>query len=255
MQKRRTHGLCFNCEEKFTLGHMCKGPQLLLLEGWYEYPDGDFIKSLMEFQPEISLHAFSGWTSYKTMRVLEKIGPYEVVVLIDNGSTHNFISERVANMLQLLVVPTESFNVKVVNEGPLKCQWRFENVHITLQGIPFVLTLYALPLIGLDLVLGVHWLEQLGIVVCNYKQLIMEFQWHNRTQKLQGMDTSIQSTSIKAISRDLWQGSSMFAICLQSSADPTLQNVNPEIKQLLEEFEELPPTRGVDHHIILKEGT
>jgi hypothetical protein len=76
----------------------------------------------MEFQPEISLHAFSGWTSYKTIRVLEKIGPYEVVVLIDNGSTHNFISERVANMLQLLVVPTESFNVKVVNEGPLKCQ-------------------------------------------------------------------------------------------------------------------------------------
>jgi hypothetical protein len=54
----------------------------------------------------------------------------------------------------------------------------------------------------------------------------------------------------------------MFAICLQSSADPTLQNVNPEIKQLLEEFEELfqeptqlPPTRGVDHHIVLKEGT
>jgi hypothetical protein len=77
----------------------------------------------MEFQPEISLHAFSGWTSYKTMRVLEKIGPYEVVVLIDNGSTHNFISERVANMLQLLVVPTESFNVKVVNEGPLKCPY------------------------------------------------------------------------------------------------------------------------------------
>jgi hypothetical protein len=90
------------------------------------------------------------------MRVLAKIGPYEVVVLIDNESTHNFISERVTNMLQLPVVPTKSFNVRVANGGPLKCQGRFENVHIALQGIPFILTLYALPLIGLDLVLEVH---------------------------------------------------------------------------------------------------
>ncbi|RVW32935.1 hypothetical protein CK203_112638 [Vitis vinifera] len=31
MQKRRAQGLCFNCDEKFTSGHRCKGPQLLLL--------------------------------------------------------------------------------------------------------------------------------------------------------------------------------------------------------------------------------
>ena len=33
MQKRRIQGLCFNCDEKFTPGHRCKGPQLLLSEG------------------------------------------------------------------------------------------------------------------------------------------------------------------------------------------------------------------------------
>jgi len=85
----------------------------------------------------------------------------------------------------------------------------------------------------LDLVLGVHWLEQLGIVVCKWKQLTMEFQWRNQTHKLQGMDTSIQSTSMKAIAKDLRQRSSMFAICLQSSASPTSQSVNLEIKHLL----------------------
>jgi len=76
----------------------------------------------MEFQPEISLHALSGWTTYKTMRVLAKIGPYNMVVLIDSGSTYNFISEKEVNMLQLPIVPTNSFNVRVANEGPLKCQ-------------------------------------------------------------------------------------------------------------------------------------
>ena len=33
MQKRRAQGLCFNCDEKFTVGHKCQGPQILLLEG------------------------------------------------------------------------------------------------------------------------------------------------------------------------------------------------------------------------------
>lgn len=54
----------------------------------------------------------------------------------------------------------------------------------------------------------------------------------------------------------------MFAICLQSSPSPTSQNVNSKIKHLLAKFEDLfqdptqlPPTREVDHHIILHEGT
>lgn len=33
MQKRRAQGLCFNCDAKFSVGHKCQGPQLLLLEG------------------------------------------------------------------------------------------------------------------------------------------------------------------------------------------------------------------------------
>ena len=33
IQKRRVQGLCFNCNEHFTVGHKCQKPQLLLLEG------------------------------------------------------------------------------------------------------------------------------------------------------------------------------------------------------------------------------
>ena len=127
-----------------------------MLEGCCDYADEDNTESSVEFQHEISLHALFRWKTYKTMRVLAKFGTYEMVVLINNGSTHNFMSEKMANMLQLPVVPTESFNVRVANCEPLKCQGRFENVHITLQGISFVLALYALPLFGLDLILGVH---------------------------------------------------------------------------------------------------
>ncbi|KAL6321594.1 hypothetical protein AAG906_024595 [Vitis piasezkii] len=47
--------------------------------------------------------------------VIAKMGPHEVMVLIDSGSTHNFISNRLANMLRLPVIPTETFPVRVPN--------------------------------------------------------------------------------------------------------------------------------------------
>ena len=123
------------------------------------------------------------------VRVTAKIGNHEVVVFIDSGSTHNFINAKVANLLHLPVIPTESFIVQVANGQRLQCQGRYEQVHVLLQGIPFSLTLYSLPLTGLDLVLGIQWLEQLGSFVYNWKHMTMEFQWENQALKLQGTDT------------------------------------------------------------------
>ena len=74
MQKRRAQGLCFNCDKKFTAGHRYRGPQLLLLEGYEEYDEEDNPEGAEDFTPEISLHALSGWTTQRTMRVLAKIG-------------------------------------------------------------------------------------------------------------------------------------------------------------------------------------
>lgn len=165
MQKRRAQGLCFNCNDKFTAGHKCQGPQLILLEGFsgessikLKEITGDTTEdTIPDFQsePEISLHALTGWSTSRTMRVTAKIGHHEVVVLIDSGSTHNFISEKVAYLLHLPVIPTESFTVRVANGNRLQCQGRYEQVHVILQGIPFFLTLYSLPLTGLDLVFGI----------------------------------------------------------------------------------------------------
>nr|TKS07906.1 hypothetical protein D5086_0000109460 [Populus alba] len=120
-------------------GHKCRGPQLLLLEGSYNSNDEEEANKETIIEPKISSHALTGWTTSKTMRVLARIGPCKVAILINSGSTHNFISEKIANLLQLAVVPTRPFNVKVANGNPLKCEGRFELVSILLQGIPFSL--------------------------------------------------------------------------------------------------------------------
>ena len=70
--------------------------------------------------------------------------------------------------------------------------------------IPFVLTLYSLPLTGLDLVLGIQWLEQLGLVMCNWQKMTMEFQWEDQECKLQGSNSlAIQSASLEAVSKEI----------------------------------------------------
>ena len=265
MQKRRAQGLCFNCDDKFTSGHRCKGPQLLLLEGNInDDSEGDTKEAETDLpsDPEISLHALTDWTATKTMRVTAKIGTHDVVVLIDSGSTHNFISDKVAALLHLPVVPTAPFHVRVANSQPLKCQGRFDNIHILLQGIPFSITFYSLPLNGLDLVLGVQWLEQLGSVVCDWKQMTMEFQWANKPRLLQGSRAqNLQQASLEAIAKDMRHTSFIFAICLQPPAVPhqtiplDMQTLIEDFAAIFEEPQQLPPVREVDHCISLKEGT
>jgi len=176
-----------------------------------------------ELEPEITLHALTGWITPKTMCVSEKMGSHEVMVLIDNESTHNFISNHLASTLRLPVIPTESFHVRVANGEGLTCQGHYDKVRVELQGTTFYLTLFSLPLItGLDLVLGVQWLEMLGSVVCNWKQLTMDFVWESQDCRLQGVDVqTIQAASPTEMAKEFHRGHALFAVCFQLTEDTT----------------------------------
>ena len=69
------------------------------------------------------------------MRVVATIGSQHVMVLIDSGSTHNFLSEKIARLLRLLVVPTKSFVVRIANGERHFCQGRFDEVKVNVQDI------------------------------------------------------------------------------------------------------------------------
>lgn len=55
-----------------------------------------------------------------------------VVSLIDNGSTHNFISDLVAETLCLPVKPTLPFTVRVANGEILSCKGKYEKLMVNL---------------------------------------------------------------------------------------------------------------------------
>ncbi|GAV58252.1 hypothetical protein CFOL_v3_01786, partial [Cephalotus follicularis] len=89
MQAKREKGHCFNCDEKLSVGHRCKGRMsLLLLEG--ELDDSDVVE-VLDSEPTISLHAFLGDVSPLTIRLKGVVNGKAICILIDGGSTHNFI--------------------------------------------------------------------------------------------------------------------------------------------------------------------
>ena len=111
MEERRKKGLCFNCDEKFQLGHHYKSAKLFLLEGLYPFQgtssnvelveldasnvplSHDFDMHLLHsrvdeskpklFEAEITLYALLGSLSPGTMRIKGRINGYWIVILID----------------------------------------------------------------------------------------------------------------------------------------------------------------------------
>ena len=130
---------------------------------------------MLEEVLEISLHALTGWTLHKTMRIKAHILGRELIILVDSGPTHNFIRRKVAELPRLPYTPMDAFNVKVENGKPLKCEGRFDDVAVNVQDAKFKVTFFELPLVGIDVVLGVQWLEELGIIVYHWKTLAMMF--------------------------------------------------------------------------------
>ena len=192
MEERRKKGPCFNCDEKFQARHHCKFAKLFLLEGLYPFQwtssnlelveldaydvplSHDFDMHLLHsrvdesepkrFEANITLYALLGSPSPSTMRIKGRINGHWIVILIDIGSTHNFLDAAILSRLHLLVDPTVSFEVKVVNGDTIMTKGASLDVKVVMQGYNFAVDLNLLPLGDCELVLGTQWLRTLGLI-------------------------------------------------------------------------------------------
>ncbi|KAI0523142.1 hypothetical protein KFK09_005532 [Dendrobium nobile] len=119
MQEKRAKGLCFRCEEKYTLGHRCKDQTFQALticndeeaEGGEEETEEEMEEKLHLDLAEVFPNSVVGFTMNHTMKVKGELEGKEVVVLIDSGATHNFISTQVVDQLGVKLVDTGCYGV------------------------------------------------------------------------------------------------------------------------------------------------
>ena len=159
-RERREKGLCFYCDEKFKPGHRCERPQLFMIEDSSntsleeEITDTeDIINS--EDMPEISFHAIAGAEHPQTLRVLGQLGNKKVAVLIDGGSTYNFIDQAVVTKFGIPINRSQRFQVMVANREKTTCTGQCQSLTLIIQGIAITANYYVLPVTACQVVLGV----------------------------------------------------------------------------------------------------
>ena len=90
----------------------------------------------------------------------------------------------------------------------------------------------------------------------------MEFLWDNQARQLQGINQTIQATSLVAPTKELRKGHMLFSIYLQTTEIDTRADTNVDMQHILKDYTDvfkepttLPPLRDIDNYITFKEGT
>lgn len=86
-------------------------------------------------------------------------------MLIDSGSSHNFIDLSLVKRIRVQLDTTHSFNVKIADGGRISTHGTLGVVPLKIQDYHCITDLCAMSLEGCDIVLGVHWLRTLGPVL------------------------------------------------------------------------------------------
>ncbi|XP_012839901.1 PREDICTED: uncharacterized protein LOC105960281 [Erythranthe guttata] len=301
---RISKGLCFWCDEKYSRDHNCtKKRQMYVME----IPEDEtMMESEVEYSPsvvteerieegeeqlsQVSMHAMTGTHDFRNMRLTGSAKGKTIHILIDNGSTHNFVDEQTAKSLGCELVEMKPSSVNVPGGNMLITRFKCPNFTWKMRGVEFSAEAMTLPLGSCDLVLGIQWLVALGDICSNYLQLKMEFNHMGRNVVLRGLQpNSVKLVSNKKLNKILQKPSQIAYQCIGSLQDGAAMSVDtahlttdqveraPECiaslnamecvereglqvlpsdyADLFVEPKGLPPHRDHDHKIHLKEGS
>ena len=209
------------------------------------------------------------------MRVTVFVKNKPLHILVDSGSTHNFLDVEVAKKLGCKLEKVGPMRVDVVNGSSLACVAACKGLTWTLQGTKFITDVLLLPLGNCDMVLGIQWLETLGEIKWDFKELRMEFKIQGKKHVLRGSHVrselkTISSKQMGKLLTDSPECSMIQLNCIQIEPECSVNTIEVEqqdnipgiIQELLNKYEHLfkepttlPPHRTHDHRIPLKEGT
>lgn len=276
VEEKRSKGECFWCSEKFTPAHKCKNRQLYIIElADEDEPSVEVHIDAESEEPQISIHALTGIPSYSTMQITGTMGTRTLHILVDSGSTHNFIDEKLVKKLNCPMTSVKAMKVTVANGNQLSCAQMCKDFSWMMQGVWFKADVLAIPLENYDMVLGIQWLSPLGDINWNFANMTMQFHVNNISYVLKGIESNkVSLCSMEKLTAWLHKSdgvvqSQLFGLQLVSQEDETPHGSkvgqvvpNEALDKLLDTYADvfavpttLPPARSCDHTIVLKEGT
>lgn len=133
-------------------------------------------------EPCISVNALAGNQTFSTMRVKGMVQDKSLHILLDSGSTHNFLDLQAARNMNCMVEPVVAHNITVADGNQITCQGMVRNFVWKFNGQEFCTDVLLIPLGSCDMVLGVQWLSKLGTIKWDFHKLLMEFMLNDRSK-------------------------------------------------------------------------
>ncbi|XP_042002546.1 uncharacterized protein LOC121751819 [Salvia splendens] len=203
--ERSRKGLCWHCPEKYTPGHVCT-TRLLCYVGDPEWEESGQTPDVLSPDEELitedisHLHSLTGGNRSVPFQVVGEIGVTKVRILIDTGSTHNFLHSRFAETLRLQLYRIRPFRVYVGNGASIICSHISRRTKLLIQGTEFLPDLHILDVHGWDVILGMDWLESLGRISADFVGKTLEFRRDGHPVTIQGRRPGPQAISLHSLS-------------------------------------------------------
>ena len=222
---------------------------------------------------ELCINSMVGLTNLGTMKIRGVIEGKEVIVLVDCGATHNFISDKLVMTLHIPTKDTSNYGEILGSGTTIKGKGVCEQVKLSLNGWTVTADFLPLELGGVDMILGMQWLYSLGVTEVDWKNLVMSFVHNNKKVVIIG-DPSLTKTqvSLKCLTKS-WTESDLGYLVECRALEARITEPDPrteegiitipeKVQAVLRQYgdvfewpEELPPERAIEHHIHLKRGT
>jgi hypothetical protein len=172
MVERQLKDLCYNCDDKYFPMHKCKEKKIFMAVT-EDLPDEDVVVPPMEELPPpsnltlrsdppevdsmISLNALTGFSAPQTLKLIGYIKNKKFIIIVDSGSTHNFIHRCISQEVNCYVSAVNNFQIMISNGGSMKSH------------------MFSIDMDGCHIVLGVEWLRTIGPILIDFKDLTMQF--------------------------------------------------------------------------------
>lgn len=128
IDEKRRKKLYFSCDEPYTVRQQCRKPQLFMMLPSNENNNKDCDnkeccendeleggKAVEQQEAHITLHALSGHSVNNTIRIMGMANGKLLRILIDSGSTNNFLDPHAARRVKAMLQETKHVSIFVAD--------------------------------------------------------------------------------------------------------------------------------------------
>ena len=104
-----------------------------------------------------------------------------ILLLVDSGASHNYIARELVTSSNLPISETREFSMTLGDGNKKGSRGLCKGLRVLVGESHLHVNAFILEITGIEMILGMEWLETLGEVKSDLKNKVMSFQQGNKT--------------------------------------------------------------------------